>query len=510
MLAGPTPPWLCVALAFVLRVWALRFQPWVTVDGTEYIRMADALARGRTLLTPFPPGYPALIALAHALIPDRVTGAELVSVISGALLPWPVWRLARRAFGAAWALAPALVVAILPELVRHSAITMSESAYLLALYGALELAASARAFPAGLALGAAFAIRPEALLPALVLGVGAAWRVLRGQTPRSRLLLGVAGFVALAVPCWIYLHAATGVWTITPKLELFRAPTSWRQDEARVTAPEPASSRFGLIERVTRHGGQALASWPANARAHGSTLLQLWPVPLLLLSIWGLARRPGLEAIPVLHLAALPVFSLSAIPRFILPVIPALAILAVRPVAQAPRRKWRIALGAIGVVGLAWSLRTYPVVRESFDGYIAAHQEAGQWLSGVAEDDAVVMDRKPYVAFYANRRYRPIPDDPYETIIGFARRENVRYLVVDEAVDRIFRPQLLPLLYDSDFRTRESRLEAIYAGGHVQRYGITIFRILRPGESKSGKPPAFFVRWARRTAPPRAPADSAR
>src|SRR5574341_775355 len=164
-------PAACVAIALAVRAWVLRFQPWVTVDGTEYIRFAEALPRGEPFSSVFPPGYPALIALARLLVFDRVMAAGLVSLTSGALLPWPTWILARRVVGARWALLPALAVALHPGLVLFSTLTMSESAYLLALYGALALAAAERPLPAGLAIGAAFAIRPEALLPAAALAV---------------------------------------------------------------------------------------------------------------------------------------------------------------------------------------------------------------------------------------------------------------------------------------------------------------------------------------------------
>src|SRR5437016_6818676 len=71
------PGWLtpaaCVALALVVRLWALGRQPWITVDGTEYVRFAESILRGQPFPSIFPPGYPALIALARLAIPDRVT-----------------------------------------------------------------------------------------------------------------------------------------------------------------------------------------------------------------------------------------------------------------------------------------------------------------------------------------------------------------------------------------------------------------------------------------------------
>jgi len=59
----------------------------------------------------------------------------------------------------------------------------------------------------------------------------------------------------------------------------------------------------------------------------------------------------------------------------------------------------------------------------------------------------------------------------------------------------LFRRQLEPLLYDEAFRERESRLELAYVGGRVKGYGVGLFRVLQPGESRSGRPPALEARW---------------
>src|SRR5215470_18617069 len=82
-------PIAAVLVAFALRAWAQSFQPWVTTDGTEYIRYADALAHFKAFSSIFPPGYPALIAIAHLFVHDRVHAAAWVAVVCGALLPLP-------------------------------------------------------------------------------------------------------------------------------------------------------------------------------------------------------------------------------------------------------------------------------------------------------------------------------------------------------------------------------------------------------------------------------------
>jgi hypothetical protein len=485
-----------VLVALAIRVWALRHQPWVTIDGTEYIRFAESLAAGVPFASVFPPGYPALIAIARLVVTDRVVAAGLVSLVAGALLPWPVWVLARRAAGPGRAALAAVAVALHPILIQYSTITMSESAYLLALYGALAFAASGRAGPAGLALGAGFAIRPEALLPAAALAVREGVRVARRSAAPRLLAIAAAGFLILAIPCWIYFHATLGAWTLTPKLAAFRAPgASWQAEEARFLGPSRGVAGPEAAPLPMRIG-DAVRHAPANAVAHGRSLLGLWPAPLLVLSLWGLRHRRGIEAIPLLHLIAIPFLGLSGQPRFVLSAVPALAVLACVPPA-APARRGAIALvGALWLGGAVWcGVTGSGEVVLPIESYTQAQKEAGEWLSGVATAGDPVMDRKPHLAFYARLPYRVMPETDYDRLLDFAVSSGARYLVLDEAVIRVFRPQLQPLIYDPAVRDRELRLEMVYVGGHFKGYGIAIFRVLRAGEAKSGLPPRYDVRW---------------
>ena len=493
-------PVLFVAVALAMRLWAHRYQAWVTMDGSEYIRFAEALLRGEPFPSIFPPGYPILVAGMHGLVPDRVAAADAVSIVCGALLPWPVWVLARRVVGR-WAWLPALAVALHPGLVRISAVSMSESAYFLALYGALALA-GARSWGAGLALGAGFAIRPEALLPAAVLALGGSLACRRGSLRAATLARAAAGFMVFAVPCWLYFHSTLGEWTMTPKVSALRSAVEWRQEEPRIE-PRATAPPLDPVERVLRYGPDAVRRYPERALQHFRSLLGEWPVPLLFLSLLGLWRRRGLAAIPLLHLIAIPFLALSAQPRFVLSAIPALALLATSPLALSPRGLWRGVLVALGISGLAWRGTTgVPEFTRTFEGYLGAERDAGEWLSGVSSPGDAVMDRKPPVAFYASRPYRVIPDDPYERIIGYALRERVRYLVLEQGVVRLFRPQLAPLLYDAGFRERENRLEMVYFGGHDRGYGVVIFRFLQAGERKTGRPPVMNLRWRSDTKTP--------
>lgn len=389
-------PALAVLVALVVRVVAWRAQPFITVDGTEYLRYAEAILAGGRIVTIHAPGYPLLIAPVLALLHDRVASGALVSLLCGSLLPWPVWALARRRLGDAAAVLPALAIALHPELARYSAVVMSESAYLLAFFGALALV-GVSAPAAGAVMGVAYVIRAEALLATAVLALRGAWRLRRGRTAPRHALLGAAGFLALALPCVAWYHSATGQWTLSPKLVgVGEFATDWRTIEPRLPrseAPAPPLSRR-LADAVRNPTTIALpyAKW----------LLGLWPVPLLLLSLAGLRSGVGVEAVAFVQIAALAVLSFG-VPRYLLVLLPALAILAALPAA---RVRGGLALGAasLAVAGVAmmwaWGAREF---FRPYDGHIEAHVDAGRWLGAHSAPGEPVLDRKPYIAFYAER-----------------------------------------------------------------------------------------------------------
>jgi hypothetical protein len=202
--------------------------------------------------------------------------------------------------------------------------------------------------------------------------------------------------------------------------------------------------------------------------------------------------------VPLLHLLVLPALGLSEQPRFLLPAIPSLAVLAAAGATWRPDRAWRAGASAFALAGAVLLARTgVSEVRTPFDGRIDRLRTAGAWLAGVGSPGDPVMDRKPYVAFYARRPYRVMPDVPYEPLLSGAIRDGVRFLVVDQGVAAVYRPQLEPLLYDDAFRAAERRLEMIYVGGDDAGFGVAIFRVLRDGEQPRGRGPYVDPAWAR-------------
>ena len=179
-------------------------------------RMHDALVqtyfwRGDTMFSRYPPGFPAMLAVAglvggeaaqHALNP-----ALYLAML--ALLGWLTWALVapRDRLLAAGAAAAAMWLAlVLPTDVHLWGITVARDlpAHVLGLLSLLA-AVGRRHVGAGLALGLACTIRPDAILYASSLGA-----VLWVDGVRLRaLLLGIGAFVLGALPLAVY-NTVTG------------------------------------------------------------------------------------------------------------------------------------------------------------------------------------------------------------------------------------------------------------------------------------------------------------
>ena len=289
----------------------------------------------------------------------------------------------------------------------------------------------------------------------------------------------------VVLACVAWYRATLGQWTLTPKVaELHEAAGDWRTVEPRLGAPVVADAP--LATRLLA----GVRAWPANAWTQAQALLWSWPWPLLLLSLWGLARRRGLETAALVYLPLLPLLGLSQQGRFALAAVPALAIAASLPLVT-ERVVWRraaaVALAVFGAAACAWALAD--AFRTPFDGGQMTDRRAGEWLAHVARPDDVIIDRKPFVAFYAGRRHRVLADGSYDALLDDMVTSGASWLVLEDYVVRQMRPQLAPLLDSAGVRDRESRVELAYGRADAGQGSIAIFRVLRPGQARTGVPP---------------------
>lgn len=437
-------------VAFVLRFLVAEFIPVIDADGVAYVGIARQFrATGSPFDPLFHPLYPLCIALAKPLAADWEAAGRLVSALFGALLILPSFALTRAILGRRAAILSAMLIAVHPGLVRSSTSVMSEPAYtFLLLCGVLAgwrgLGAGPRALVAlaGLCFGLAYLARPEGALYLVGLIAVAALLIARGRRRVPELMpwMGSAVFVFLAVaaPYLWYLNGAWGSWTLSGKIG-----HNLVLQHGVAAAPSPIPWR--VLENAVLFQKYALPD--------------LFPGILILLVLPGVldrARTPGwLGRDGVLLAASLPPFVSLAFhieSRIFFPSLPFLlpfaavgALWAAVTVFDA-RRAWRWSLVLVLGVALALAPSTLrPVLRP--DAGALLYRQAARWVEETQPRDAVLLDRKPFVAFYSGRRFAPLPRVGPEELLATARRVGARLVVLDSRELPYDRPRLIPLLW---------------------------------------------------------------
>jgi hypothetical protein len=335
-----------------------------------------------------------------------------------------------------------------PLLLRYGALAMSESFYVLLIVTAFWLLVSERAFLFGLAAGAAYLVRPEALVVAIA-AIAAAFVRKRETRP---VLLAFAGLSLAVLPYLASLRAETGQWTLSPKtMNLRSLDVDWKVNVARERERENEPTDESIV-------AVSIAPYPARFLAHGENLVTMAGIPLLVLSLVGMALRPSLLLAGLSMFFVLPFFGLTALGRLAIPYIPFLAIFAAIALEHIPKPRAMYIGGLICLLGVA------PVYADviAVDDNMLELKAAGLALRSETRPGDLFLDRKPYTAFYAGGRYVLVPEGAPDTVLAFARGTGARFLVLGERTVVALRPQLTPLLYASD--------SAAAARGLITRY----------------------------------------
>ena len=301
---------------------------------------------------------------------------------------------------------------------------------------------------AGVVLGLAYLVRPEAalylvalLLVALVLAVRD--RTWLGWTPWIG--SGLVGFALVAAPYLVYLRRSLGHWTLSGKVA-----------HNLVLDLGPSIGGAPLA-----HPTVVLAHTAANLLAFLKySLPELLPGVMVLLFLPGVLRRAreegwlGREG--VLLALAIPPFGTLAFhtePRvflpvlaFVMPFVAAGLIATAGWIAGRPSPRWSAAL-AVGVLLLALVSALRPALRP--DPGEAVYRQAARMITETEAGDTIVMDRKPFVAYYSGRRHAPLGAEITPADLqAAARRAGARLVVLDSRALED-RPQLAPFVWSA-------------------------------------------------------------
>ncbi|HEX7052146.1 MAG TPA: glycosyltransferase family 39 protein [Longimicrobiales bacterium] len=208
------------------------------------------------------PLFPILAGGVDRVLGDAVWAGRVVAAVTSGLLVLPCWSIFNRLAGRRTALLACILIAVLPSLAPYgSPFWVGWDLWVgaepvLHLFLFCGIAFVLRGFErgrirdwaaAGAAFGLAYLARPEAVIPFGLLGLAAAATLLVRRRLRglaSSVAFGAA-FIIIALPYWIYLHDATGRWTLTGRGVQISLPTP--RDEAGGGGGGPTKVIEGML-----------------------------------------------------------------------------------------------------------------------------------------------------------------------------------------------------------------------------------------------------------------------
>jgi hypothetical protein len=219
------------AIGLAIRLYLVFASYCISADGPEYVRMARDFAAGdRTgaLGSIFSPLYPWLMALVHPLVPNWELSGDLLSTFFGTITIPLVYLLIRQVLQVrSYALGAAAITVIHPLMAEYSSSVRTEAGYvclmvaaLCLLISAIERESLAMVAAAGVVGGLAYLYRAEgfgflAVGGGFVIAGAWVWRRWRITQGLAWAALLAATFLTVASPYLLYLHRATGRWTVS-------------------------------------------------------------------------------------------------------------------------------------------------------------------------------------------------------------------------------------------------------------------------------------------------------
>jgi len=495
---------LLMAAALVIRVLAALTRPMIQLDETAYVRMAENLGAGNSMLdisgmttTHFSPLLPLFIAGTAAVVRDYVVAAFIVVTVFGSLMLLPTYLLGKELASTKVGLMAAALLAVTPLMVDYSSRVYSESVYIFFLllgivfgHHMLRGCRVACSILAGAALGMAYLANPSAVfyvmalvvLALIVAYVRGIWRPLA-----KAFVFFLIFFLLYAVPYVLYLHGELGKWTYSGKIpgniyastHGLRVNTlEWEKDVMGLT-DNNRDLRVNHLENegdpastFLRHPLQGAKIFVQQSYVFYNEELQrtlpLWLLPLLGLGLfargWSRRRAAGVGYLLIMMAPALLIVTMYAYNRFFMPFVPMVLVWGGEgwlrldewgdetigfSISEEKIPRWRrLAPWVIGAAVIL-PLLAYSAVTVKKQTYPIGYKDAGLMIRQQAGTDKRIMSREYSAAYYSGGTAVLLPYADYDSTTEYARNKNVDYLVIGKAELSDWRPTLERMLDDS-------------------------------------------------------------
>ena len=513
--------WGLLVSAFLLRLPFVFYPEVIRNDGIEYLRQAISISSGDWTTGKAPPFYPALIALAHLLIRDPEIAAILISVIFSSLLVVPLFYLGKEIFDERVGILSALIVVVHPFLNSYSGSVLTESTYyflvaMISLVGwyAFRLGRARETVLFGCLVALAYLTRPEGIGFLMVFCL---WILFVNPPDRKRkwtkrtgiVLLALFSFLMLSSPYLLQIRKETGRWGITKKFainltntysglintyrgldnasggdgsRLIGAFTRNKQIDLLSLVKHPwvvlKKIIFGFFEDlyVFQQGYNPLLffflllafaffrSVPISVKANLYLFAYFFFFLGLVLPFLWMTRRYSSQMIPI------------AIPWAAFGFLQFLKWSSKRFKREGSKKRIEVLLVLVLLVGLY--LQGWPTQDRNFR---VIQKEVGLWMRSHLPTGQKMMSKMGQESFYAEQAWVRMPEKGYEEILSEARAKRVRYLVVDENIERDS-PGFLE-------RSKQGDLKPLFELRRKRRFMI-VFEIVQGDTPDSGSVPS--------------------
>jgi 4-amino-4-deoxy-L-arabinose transferase-like glycosyltransferase len=453
---------LILAFAFCLRIFLMIYPEVIHNDGTEYVRNAKQILSGDWTEGKAPPLYPLLTALAHYLTQNYELAGLLVSVIFGSLIVLPVFYLGRSIFNEKVGIVSSLLAAVHPFLYISSGSVLTESTYHFLL--ATSVFFGWKAFCGGklynlllfsLFTTLAYLTRPEAIG---FLFVFAVWVLLVNPLGEKRpwirkvgiIVVATLSFLVFSSPYLIQIRKETGRWEISKKASVSIGSFSEEESAPSIdTIKKQGITLSSFIKNplpvLGKMGIGFFQSLYKFQQACNPILFLLMGLGLILI----FAEKNRYRWQGSFYLISYFIFFFGLVLPFfwitrrytsqlISIAIPwaAFGCLGAKEWINKRSLKWRknhipallliLLLIVLFVQGRVIHPREHRFIQK----------EAGLWMKDHLPAGAKVMSPLPQEAFYAELPWVRMPEGSYDEVLKEARSKEVRYLIVDENIER--------------------------------------------------------------------------
>jgi 4-amino-4-deoxy-L-arabinose transferase-like glycosyltransferase len=456
---------LLLAFAFFLRLFLIISPEVIHNDGTEYIRHAKQILSGDWAGGKSPPLYPSLIALVQMITQDYEMAGIWVSVIFGTLIILPVFYLGRVIFDEKIGFLSALLATVHPSLYISSGSVLTESTYhfflvtsvLLGWY-AFSKGGTRHPLLFGLSTALAYLTRPEAIGLLIIFLV---WTLVANPSDGKRGLLKKVGiisvaimsFVAFSFPYLLQIRKDTGRWGLSKKTKVSIGSLS---EEEEVPSLEYLRKRKGItLSSIVKHPLPVLGKIGTGLLNSLYKFQQVFNPFLFLLAIVGwvflfkkkkfysVKRNLFLLSFLVFFFGLVfPFFFITrryasqmislALPWATFGFLEVINWINQRFNREGVGKRVPVVLLICLLIGLFVQGR---VIHSREHRFI--QREVGLWMKENLPKGSRVMSRLPQEAFYAEFPWVLMPYGEYGVIIEEARCKGVRYLLIDENIEKV-------------------------------------------------------------------------